>query len=126
VAAFSPEPGTQPGCADLVAALPDVVADAVRRDIEPPRPATAAWGDPPVILRCGVPVPVADPTTPVLEVDGVRWLPVPGEGGTFFTTVDRVATVEVAVPDDYAPEADVLSDLTGPVTVLVPEAPASP
>jgi hypothetical protein len=69
---------------------------------------------------------VADPTATVLEVDGVEWLPVPGEGGTFFTTVGRVAHVEVAVPDDYAPEADVLSDLTGPVTATVPQVAASP
>jgi hypothetical protein len=113
-------------CADLVAALPEVVADAVRRDVQPPDPTTAAWGDPPVILRCGVPAPVADPTTTVLEVDGVDWLPVPGEGGTFFSTLNRVATVEVAVPDDYAPEADVLSDLTGPVSDTLPPAPSSP
>jgi hypothetical protein len=113
-------------CAALVEALPEVVADAVRRDVEPAGPAVAAWGDPPVILRCGVPAPVADPTTTVLALDGVDWLPVPGEGGTFFTTVGRAAQVQVAVPDDYAPEADVLSDLADAVTAAVPLTPASP
>ncbi len=123
---MTPEPGTQQECAALLDALPEVVGDAVRREVQPPAPAVAAWGDPPVILRCGVPPPVADPTATVLQVDGVDWLPVAGEGGTFFTTVGRVAQVEVAVPDDYAPEADVLSDLTAAVTAAVPPAPASP
>jgi hypothetical protein len=108
-------------CTALVAALPDTVSDAVRREVEPPRRTVAAWGQPPVILRCGVPAPEGvDPTTAVLSVDGVDWLPVPGQNGTFFVTVDRVAVVEVAVPDDYAPEADVLADLAPAVAAAVP------
>ena len=44
----------------------------VRRDVEPPSEAAAAWGQPPVILRCGVEEPTAvDPTQAVLEV-GLR------------------------------------------------------
>jgi hypothetical protein len=108
-------------CSDLVAALPDTVSDAVRREVDPPGGTVAAWGKPPVILRCGVPEPAGvDPTTAVLSVDGVDWLPVPGQNGTFFVTVDRVAVVEVAVPRDYAPEADVLADLAPAVAAAVP------
>jgi hypothetical protein len=119
--AHTPIPGTTAVCADLVEALPETVSDAVRRQVSPPSPGVAAWGQPPVLLRCGVPAATgADPTTAVLEVDGVGWLPVPGTGGTFFSTVDRVAVVEVAVPDDYAPEADVLADLAPAVSATVP------
>ncbi len=39
------------------------------------------------------------------------WRPLPGDRGTFFVTADRTVVVEVAIPDDYAPEADVLVDL---------------
>jgi hypothetical protein len=58
----------------------------------------------------------------VLVLDGVSWLPVAGQGGTFFTTVDRAASVEVAVPDDYAPEADVLLDLAPVIEATLPPA----
>lgn len=105
-------PGTEQDCAELVAALPEVVSDAVRREVAPPSTVVAAWGQPPIILRCGVPEPVGtDPTTSVLQVSMVEWLPVAGDGGTFFTTVGTSPVVEVSVPDDYSPEAQVLVDL---------------
>ena len=115
VAEHTPAPGAQEVCAGLLAELPDVVADAVRREVEPASPGVSAWGQPPIILRCGVPEPDVDPASTVLEVDGVGWYGIEGEGGTFFVTADRVVSVEVAVPDDYAPEAEVLVDLAGPV-----------
>jgi hypothetical protein len=100
------------------------VSDAVRRDVEP-RPAqgrAAAWGAPPVVLRCGVPEPARPLDAQLFSVDGVDWYAVPGTGGWFFTTVDRAAVVEVAVPDDYAPESDVLVDLAPSITETVPSA----
>jgi hypothetical protein len=119
---YEPEPGTSEACATLSLALPEVVSDAVRRDTEPAVPYVAAWGDPAVVLRCGVPLPPEyGPDSQLLDVDGVGWLSVDGEGGTFFTAADRDVHVEVAVPDDYAPEADVLTDLTPAILDTIPE-----
>ena len=122
VPASSPQPGTHGDCATLVADLPDVVegdgCDGVleRRDLAGQTPGAAAWGQPPIILRCGVAPPAGiDPTQAVLEVAGVGWSAVPGHGGTFFYALDRAAIVEVAIPDDYAPEAQVLVDLADAV-----------
>jgi hypothetical protein len=122
VPVWTAEPGTADPCRDLVAALPDTVSDAVRRDTEPPEVAgrAAAWGAPPVVLRCGVPEPPRPAVAQLFTVDGVDWYAAPGSGGYFFTTVGRVAVVEVAVPDDYAPESDVLVDLAPSVTANVP------
>lgn len=126
VAPHEPEDGTEQVCADFVASTPEVLADAVRREVSPPSSTTAAWGQPPIVLRCGVPAPVStDPTTGVLVLDDIGWLPVAGDAGTFFTTVDRVAAVEVAVPDDYAPESDVLLDLTPVIEATLPPADAA-
>jgi hypothetical protein len=41
-------------------------------------------------------------------------------GGTFFTATDRRPYVEVAVPAEYAPEAEVLADLAAAVTSAIP------
>ncbi len=97
------------------------MGDAVARDVDPDDGLTAAWGDPAVILRCGVPAPAEyRPDAQVFDVDGVEWLPVEGDGGYFFTTIDREVYVEVAVPDDYAPEATVLTDLAEAIQDTVP------
>ncbi|HEX2362954.1 MAG TPA: DUF3515 domain-containing protein [Jiangellaceae bacterium] len=118
---YEAEPGTEQACAALVDALPDVVSDAVRRDVETAPERTAAWGDPPIVLRCGVPLPAQyRPDSQLLDVDGVGWFPVDGEGGTFFTAADRMPYVEVAVPEDYAPEAEVLVDLAAAITSAIP------
>ncbi|HSK28067.1 MAG TPA: hypothetical protein VK894_14235, partial [Jiangellales bacterium] len=60
------------------------------------------------------------PDAQLLVVDGVAWLPVPGEGGTFFTALERTARVELAVPDGYEPEADLLVDVAPAVKAAVP------
>lgn len=121
------QPGAARVCADLVTGLPEVVDDAVRREIDPPQPGVAAWGQPPIILRCGVPEPTGlDPTSAVLDVSGVGWRALDGEGGTFFYSDDRAVVVEVAVPDDYAPEAQVLVDLADAVLGSVPGVSAGP
>jgi Protein of unknown function (DUF3515) len=118
---YEATPGSEQACAALLDAVPDVVSDAVRRDVEPASAPVAAWGDPPVVLRCGVPLPPEyRPDGQVLDIDGIGWYPVAGQGGTFFTTTDREPHVEVAVPADYAPEADVLVDLAAPITSTIP------
>lgn len=119
---YEPTPGSEAACSDLVDALPEVVSDAVARDVTPESGLAAAWGRPPIVLRCGVELPPEyRPDARLAEIDGVAWLPVDGVGGTFFATVDRDPVVEIAVPDDYAPEADVLADLAGAVATHVPE-----
>lgn len=119
-----PQPGSADVCAALLAELPETIDDAVRRDVDPPSDTVAAWGQPAILLRCGVAMPAAyRPDAQLHELDGVGWLPDKGEGGTFFTAVDREVLVEVAVPDDYAPEADVLLDLAPAILATVPERP---
>ena len=115
------ETGSEQACAQLIKTLPDVVSDAVRREVEPASEQVAAWGDPPIILRCGVRLPAEyRRDAQLLDVEGVGWFPVDGNGGTFFTAVDGQPYVEVAVPDDYAPEAVVLADLAAAVTSAIP------
>jgi hypothetical protein len=114
-------PEAEQVCANLVAALPEVLDDAVRRDLDPPRPGAAAWGQPPIILTCGGSEPTGlDPTQAVLDVSGVGWRSVDGEGGRFFYLDGRVAQVQLAIPDDYAPEGPVLVDVADAVLSSVP------
>lgn len=96
-----------PRCAEIVLALPEVLAEMPRRTTT--SQATVAWGDPanPVVLRCGVepPAPSTDQcVTAGNESAAVDWLAVPGEEDAdgsapwTFTTYGRSPAVEVHVP----------------------------
>ncbi|GAA2631821.1 hypothetical protein GCM10009863_54510 [Streptomyces axinellae] len=116
-------------CRALHDALPKRVDGRRSGATEPESDYTAVWGDPAIELRCGVAKPAKltpgneeyNPTSDAAEVNGVSWLTEQREGGYRFTTTDRVAYVEVTVPDDYAPEVNPLTDLSGAVKRAVPK-----
>jgi hypothetical protein len=116
-----PSPAASAACTSLFAALPDDLDGAARRDAEPSSDFTAAWGDPPITLRCGVDRPAAyDPTSLLGTYDGVDWLPVEADDGYVFYATGRVAWIEVVVPAAYAPEPNPLIDLASAVSANVP------
>ena len=116
-----PAPSARDVCGALAEQLPHVVVGREARDTEPDSDLTAAWGDPAIVLRCGVPEPEAlEPTSELVTVDGVDWFPEQLTAGYLFTTYGRVVFVEVSVPDDYAPEAGALTDLADAVQAAVP------
>jgi hypothetical protein len=79
----------------------------------------AAWGDPPIVLLCGVTRPAAlRADTTLLTVDGVDWFSQPLTRGTRFTATGRVAYVRVDVPEDYTSASDALADLTAAVRTV--------
>ncbi len=127
VAPPSADPEAGAACQDLAAALPEAVAFQDSRPTEPDSELTSAWGDPAIVLRCGVGVPDAlTATSQLITVDGVDWFPQELTAGYRFTTTGRAANVEVSVPDDYAPEAEVLVDLAEAVGDTVPLISAAP
>ncbi|MDQ4085520.1 MAG: DUF3515 domain-containing protein [Actinomycetota bacterium] len=109
-------------CADLLSALPATVDGRPRRDVEPPDALAAAWGDPAIVLRCGVPEPPAlTAASPCAEVNGVGWFAEQRADGYRFTTIGRSTNVAVQVPYEYQPAADALVDLASAVRRTVPE-----
>ncbi|MCM2578753.1 DUF3515 domain-containing protein [Streptomyces sp. MTZ3.1] len=115
-------------CRSLHDGLPGTVDGLTRSASEPASEFTAAWGDPEVRLRCGVPRPAVltpgnedyNPTAEAVDVNGVSWLLEKQGDGYRFTTTGRRAFVEVTVPDDYAPEVNALTDLAKSVRKTVP------
>lgn len=92
-----------------------------RRDTTPESRFTAAWGNPAIVLRCGVARPPAltavSPQIVELAPPGagpdasVEWFLEPGASGTVATTVHRATYVQVRVPPDYGPDVNALVDL---------------
>jgi hypothetical protein len=103
-------PPIDESCEPILAAAPINILGELQRETTPADAAAIAWGDPPIVLVCGISIEVpAD--AQVVEVDGVAWVAQSTEAGTVFTTLDAVPALQVRVPVDYRPEIDVLSEL---------------
>jgi hypothetical protein len=102
--------GTDLDCKAMLADAPPRVADEDDRRVTDR--VAAAWGDPPIILRCGVEKPKAlEPTSQCFAVRDVGWLAETTADGYLFTTIGRRFYVSVEVPKAYDPAADALADL---------------
>lgn len=128
VAAPPANPGADVPCTKLLGTLP------LSLNGLPVRPALStwtyvvAWGQPAIVLRCGVPRPGAltpGSSAQTIGVDGVFWLPVQQKKQTVWTVIDRAAYIEVTVPSSYAqpplaPIADAIAKVLPAVCVVDP------
>jgi hypothetical protein len=100
-------------CPAFLAAVPLTLDDLAARPVDSSSPYVAAWGEPPVLLRCGVPRPRAFVVgVETIVVNGVAWYPEPHGRTTVWTAVDRPVYIEATVPTGYA---------SGPIAVLSTE-----
>ncbi|MFD9882141.1 DUF3515 domain-containing protein [Streptomyces alboflavus] len=115
-------------CRDLRAQLPKKVDGLERTDPGPKSELTAGWGDPAIILRCGVerPPEMSDPE--VAKSDGVKvndvaWLLQKRDDGSYvFTTALRLAYVEVTLPKERTGGGlGPLTDFAAPIKKAVPK-----
>jgi hypothetical protein len=98
-------------CSALKASLPaQVTAGAERRTAEPVSDTTAAWGNPAIMLRCGVPAgnPLDDPYT----FNDVHWAMHDTGASRTWTTTGRKVNVAVQIPDAYSSQAELLGRLS--------------
>jgi Protein of unknown function (DUF3515) len=127
-------PAAAAGCAKVLSALPSQLAGLDQRRISPPTsPYVVAWGDPAVVLRCGVGRPAGLTPGSTVQVFNaapvggapVYWLPVNEPSQNVFTTVDRSVYIQVTVPAAYpqpplAPLSAAISSVL-PAVCRVPE-----
>ncbi|MGH3719163.1 MAG: DUF3515 domain-containing protein [Pseudonocardiaceae bacterium] len=92
-------------CARLLGALPEKLDGGElgaleRRRLAAPVPQGAAgWGEPPVVLRCGLDRPTElTATSRLLDVSGVQFLEIVNLGTSTWVAVDRGVYVVVALP----------------------------
>ncbi|WP_225838488.1 DUF3515 domain-containing protein [Streptomyces sp. NK08204] len=139
VAVPTPDARTAKACRTLHPVLPEKLDGRNRNDPTPRSAYTAGWGNPAIILRCGVvrPPKMVDPK--VAEggdrnaiaggVDGVNWLMEKQSDGTWrFTTARRVAYVQVSLPKGMSAQeegASVLADLAPSIKKAIPKGIAS-
>jgi hypothetical protein len=92
-------------CTRLLAALPEKLdgggqGTLQRRRLAAPAPAgAAAWGEPPVVLRCGLDRPAElTATSRLLAVSGVQFLKLLSPGTSGWVVVDRPVYIVVDLP----------------------------
>lgn len=95
---------TQAACVKVFAKLPVELGDLAPRRTETDSTFVAAWGDPAVLLRCGVARPLE--LTPksaafVIRINDVDWIPRKTADATVFTSIDRRVYIEVVVPQQW-------------------------
>ncbi len=106
-------------CTDLGAILPVSLGGALLRDTNPNSPATKAWGDPAIVLRCGAAIPTAySVSSQLLTVNDVNWYPEELEAGVRFTSMETSELVEVSLPAAYQNTADILTELSSAISTL--------
>ncbi|MFD8374311.1 DUF3515 domain-containing protein [Streptomyces sp. NPDC059688] len=139
VAVPRPDAKTAGVCRDLHRVLPQKLDGRGRNDPEPRSAYTAGWGNPAIILRCGVVRPPkmvdpkvaegGDPDAVAGGVNGVDWLMEEQKDGTWrFTTAGRTAYVQVSLVDGMSAQDEgtsVLTELAAPVKKAIPEGIAS-
>jgi len=110
----SVEPVRNPpaACTAGLTALPDRLAGHDGREVSP-LGAARAYGNPPIVVRCGVDRPPGyDATQECFQIDDVGWYTETAQGGTIFTSVWARPRVEVRVPSGYTPTSDPVVDAT--------------
>lgn len=94
------ERSDSPACRAVAEHWPATVGGLEPRVTAVQSQGVAAWGEPPVVARCGKAAP--GPTTdPCIDVSGVDWVATELEDGTMFTTYGRDPALEVLVPSEH-------------------------
>ena len=111
-------PPTSSECEQVLADAPIKLLGQLQRETQPSDAAAVAWGDPPIVLACGV-EPITSPTAQVVAVDSIEWIasPIGENDGTVFTTVDTSPVLQVRVPAAYRPEIDAVVDITATLSL---------
>lgn len=101
-------------CDELLALLPDEMEELDETEVSPDDAPARAWGDPAVIVTCGVSMPDDfDETSPCEEINGVGWFVRSDEFGDAqadldMTTIGFAPAVRLQVPAEHRPPAGVM------------------
>lgn len=111
---------SEPVCAELLLDLPNELGGQERRSTT--SQASRAWGDPAIVLRCGVrPLPpTTDGCVALTTEDGTKvdWVVTEDEQQARFVTYGRLPAVEVTVPGEYAGDQTIMTELSAVVVGL--------
>ncbi len=89
-------------CTQALAAAPALILDQARTPVS--TAGALAWGDPAIVLRCGLPEP-APSTLTCLEVNGIDWVIDETKDPMTAVSYGRSPAAELRVPASYGASA---------------------
>jgi hypothetical protein len=108
-------------CPALVQALPSLLVDQDARKVKSVSPYVRAWGNPAVVLVCGVDRPATFVVgTGLIQIDGVQWFvdSTSDPKTVVWTAVDRPVYVQVRVPASL--DSASVTEITSHITATLP------
>jgi hypothetical protein len=107
-------PEADASCPALMRTLPLELSGEESRRVRSDSPYAYAWGDPPVVLVCGVHRPAGYVVgVSAIQINGVQWyVDTSDPDTTVWTTVDRPVYVQISLPSSVD---------SAPVTALTPQ-----
>ncbi|WP_233491695.1 DUF3515 domain-containing protein [Blastococcus sp. TBT05-19] len=113
-------PAAEASCPALMENLPFELAGEPSRKVQSDTLHVYAWGEPPVVLRCGVERPVGWTVgASAIQINGVQWyVDTADPETTVWTVVDRPVYVEVRLPADV--DSAPVTALTVPLAEALP------
>jgi uncharacterized protein DUF3515 len=107
-------PAADAACPKLMSSLPLELTQQPSRRVKSDTPYAYAWGDPAIVLICGVDRPAGYTVgASVIQINGVQWyVDTSDPKTTVWTTVDRPVYVQISLPASVD---------SAPVTALTPQ-----
>jgi hypothetical protein len=107
-------PEAEASCPALMGTLPLELTGELSRQVDSDSPFAYAWGEPPIVLVCGVERPAGFVAgVSAIQIEGVQWyVDTTDPDTTVWTTIDRPVYVEISLPASVD---------SAPVTALSPE-----
>jgi hypothetical protein len=107
-------PEADASCPALMSTLPLELTGEPSRRVQSDSPFAYAWGDPAIVLVCGVDRPAGYVTgVSAIQINGVQWyVDTDDPDTTVWTTVDRPVYVQISLPSSID---------SAPVTALTPQ-----
>jgi hypothetical protein len=123
----APSAAADAACPALMRILPSTLEDQAGRKVRSRSPYVRAWGDPAVVLVCGVDAPPGYHVgSSLIQINQVQWYVDTSRPDTvLWTAVDRPVFVQVRVP--ASTDSASVTDLTAPIAqALAARQPAPP
>jgi hypothetical protein len=107
-------PEADASCPALMSTLPLDLAGEASRRVQSDSPYAYAWGDPAIVLVCGVDRPAGYVVgVSAIQINGVQWfVDTDDPDTTVWTTIDRPVYVQISLPSSVD---------SAPVTELTPQ-----
>lgn len=106
-------------CRALIATLPGTVRSLQRRPVSAGSEQNAAYGTPPLRLRCGVPTASVAPDATVYPLAGVCYIADKQSHRSVWTTVDREVPISITVPGSYDGAGQWVAEFSDSITGAV-------